>query len=455
MPRFDLTRLRMGLLGNLGAQGAALVVQLIVALVTVPVFAGTWGLETFGVWLLLLTLPACLTLADLGYPAAAAVEMATLVARGERAQAQELYRQATGMACTGAAVVLLLATGLLFGLGEGSLLPFPAARDLGVVTTAVLLAGFAMAGIVTRALFAALRATGHNASGTYIIAATALLNVILAAICALAGFGLPGAAAGYLVGELIGTLAMALAVRRLVPDMRPALLPRGYDKLAPLGRPALAIIFVLIGQTLVLQGATLALGFAAGAAAVPAFVAARTLARLGIQSVGVVNLAVIPEMTFARSRGDGERVSDLVAANLSVAVVLLVPGSIMFAIFGSAVIDLWSGSVIAAPAGLVALMALMMLAGGLWGPLAGFLSAENRQGEFAYAFTFAALFGVALAGVLSLWLAATGAAAAMLGVDAAMLAWTYHHAHNAGFFDGGSLRRMPARAIAFVRERMR
>ena len=453
-PPFSFARFRSGLLGNLGAQSSALFVQLIVALITVPVFAWAWGIEAYGVWLILYSLPAYLVLADLGYPAAAAIEMASLVAKGDRQQASQLFRQTTGMAITGAVLILLLVASALHLWGNHWLSFLPKAVELGGELTVTLLAAFAMAGIVTRALFAALRATGHFATGIYIIALTALINVLLAGGMALAGFGLPGAAAGYLLGEVAGTCIMGLAVRRLAPDMQPAFLPKGVSMLFSLSAPALGLVFVLIGHALVLQGSVMVLGLVAGAAAVPAFVAARTLARLGIQAVGVVNLAINPELTFARSRNDTERSADLVATNLIIAVLLLIPGAILFALLGREIIQIWSGGIIEASASLIIVMALVMLVGGLWGPLAGFLTAENRQATFAYAFTVFAALGVLIASVLSNAYAATGTTAAMLLIDLAMLAWTYRKARHAGFFDEQSLLHSPLRTLDFLRSRL-
>ena len=93
-----LTRLGNGLFGNATAQASALLVQLVVALVSVPVFATVWGLEDYGVWLILVTVPATIALSDLGFIGAVGNAMTAAVARGQDAGAREMFGQLTALA---------------------------------------------------------------------------------------------------------------------------------------------------------------------------------------------------------------------------------------------------------------------------------------------------------------------------------------------------------------------
>ena len=450
-----VARLGSGLPGNIGAQGSALIVQLVVALVSVPIFAGVWGLQDYGVWLLLFTLPALVAVSDLGFIGAVGNHMTAQVALGERRQAAALFAQLTGASALLGA--MLLASAAIVGLVlEPGWLQFASDATADKTGATILaLTCFATFSLWSRTLFMALKATSQFALGTYTIALTALLDIGLAATFVIADGGLAGAALGYALGEACGLLAMALLVARRATDFRPKIIPRGLGLLAPLLRPAVAFSATVLGQSVLLQGSVIVLGAVAGANSVPAFAAVRTLARLGNQAIGVANLAVSPELTVARARADRDRVADLVSFNMTTAMLVAVPIAIVIAVYGPAIVDLWSGGVISASRALCIAMAIGTLLSCMWGPLAAFLTADNKQGRFALPLVAMAAAGVLLVAVLGPQLGATGAAIAMVAVDLVMFAWLVTTTRREGYFDGLSVRAMGSRAIAFTTGRLR
>lgn len=445
--------LTSGLVGNTSAQSFTLAVQLVVALITVPIFAQQWGLEHYGIWLLLYTIPEYLALSDLGFTGASANAMTAAVARGDRNEAVQLYRELTGSTFLGSILLFAAIAAILLGPGS-SWLDFAEAAAGGEATESVLaLAAYALFMLLTRSLWSALRATGHFAKGTYVIGCAALAAVVLAGIAAVSGGGFLLTALGYMAGASIGLIWMFLLVRRYAPGFQPAVLPSSLQHLSPLAGPAIALIFAQLAQLLVLQGSVIALGAAAGAAAVPAFTALRTIARVGIQSVSVVSQAVTPELTMARARGDERRAGDLVALNLAAAIVLLIPGCALFLMLGRPILEIWSGGVISAPFALVAAIAAMLLFGGIWNPLTSFLAAENRQSSYAPAFLVLAIAGIGLAFGLSHHLGSVGAAIAMAAVDLLLAAWAFVQVKRYGFIRKGAILAAPKRAWTLMRGR--
>lgn len=443
MTRPSRPRLREGLPANIGAQGFALLVQLVVALVSVPVFAGLWGIEDYGVWLVLYTLPAYLALADLGFVGAAATAMAASVARNDELTARHQFRALTTLVFWGSLAVLVLGTVVVFGPGE-PFLSFAQDAARGHAATVVFaLFAFALFALGSRCMLAALRASGHYAKGSFVIGATALVEIAFAASIALAGGGLAGAAIGYAAAQGLGLLAMGWLTRRKAPEFTPAIFVFRPAELAPVCRPALAMTLAAIAQALTLQGSVAVLGAAAGLAAVPAFVATRTLARLGIQSVAVISQAILPELTVLRARNDHARSAELVAFNLAFAATVAIVFGIGLALLGPQVVDLWSGGTIGASASLAAIMAVSLVAACLWGPLASFLSAENRQASFGPAMLMLAIAGLALAWPLAQGHGASGVALAMALVDAALLAWLILKARRFGFLSLRDLSEAP------------
>ena len=100
-----------GLISNIGANGLGLSVQLLIQLGSVPILAHSWGLERYGVWLVMLAVPGYLAVADLGYQGAAANDMTASVAKGERGMARSVF-QSVVLATLG--VMAVLALGIVF-----------------------------------------------------------------------------------------------------------------------------------------------------------------------------------------------------------------------------------------------------------------------------------------------------------------------------------------------------
>lgn len=81
------SRLATGTLAGFFAQ----TVQLVVQLVSVPILSHHWGLDGYGAWLLLFTLPSFLIVADLGMTTSGGNAMIAAVAVGEHERASRIF----------------------------------------------------------------------------------------------------------------------------------------------------------------------------------------------------------------------------------------------------------------------------------------------------------------------------------------------------------------------------
>lgn len=69
-------------------------VNIIIQLVMIPIFISTWGKNNYGEWLILTTIPAYLTVSDLGVNVTTTTEICSLVAQNKYEQAKSLYQSA-------------------------------------------------------------------------------------------------------------------------------------------------------------------------------------------------------------------------------------------------------------------------------------------------------------------------------------------------------------------------
>jgi O-antigen/teichoic acid export membrane protein len=404
--------------------GASVIERIAVSLTQiglVPILATHWGLERYGGWSMLMTLPSLLVLGDLGFGGAAVVRMTMEVARGERAAARATVRSA--------AQVLAAACGVLFTVAccaavflPGSALPaIPGETGSELRLSIILLTAYTSVVLFSALLQGVFRSTGRFAQSVGIATFTYLLENALLITAILLGKGILGGVIALTLGRTIGYLVNLIAAARLRSGLLPALSGGSAQVRRELLRPALATMSIPLATALLLQGTVAGLGAVAGTLAVPAFVAARTLSRIGLQATQVLTGALMPEFGGASAREDHARVLKLFVLLSATATVIAVPFAAVLAIAGPWIVLVWSNHRIHAEPAMMLAIAVSALCGALWKPLSDLMLAQQRQTAFAPVYAALAIAGVAFTLLASPKLGSTAPALALALVDLAML----------------------------------
>lgn len=403
--------------------GANMFDRLVIAgcqLALVPILAHRWGLHLYGCWVLLATMPGFLALADLGFGGAASVRMTALIAQGERDRAVVVLHTALRSVALASALVLLLAWTAVVLIPAAWL---PTDVYLAPVQARLVLAIlvlYALAVLQSGVQVGAFRSVSLFPLGAFAATMTYLAETLLVAVAALAGMGPVAAAAGMLLGRLGGLVAQQRLLARMMPWLRFGIARAEATEARVLAAPAMAMLAIPLGQATVLQGSVVALGAAAGPAATPAFAAARTLSRVGLQVINFVTHAVQADFTMAAARDDRPTQARLLLAVLGTAVLATTPFTLVVGFAGPWLMRLWTHGAIQPPPGLMPTMAVAVLLGGLWAPLSTMMLAVNRHAAFSYAYLLLGLFMLGATYLLAARFGATGAAMAMAALDAAM-----------------------------------
>lgn len=408
----------------LAGVGANIFDKLIVAgvqLTLVPVLSSAWGLHLYGLWLLLATVPSFLAMGDLGFGTVAGTKMTMARARGDQQEVVHIFQSAWAAVLLSSTVLTILAILLAWTVPAGLFGKDPGLPIGDVRITLTLLMLYGIAAVQGSIFFAAFRAAGLFAIGAFWNALIILIESGAVVGAVMLGAEHPVAAATLLIGRLVGLAGQNLLLRHYVPWLRIGLGKGTRAEMLSQLPLAGAVMLVPVAQSLVLQGTTIALGIAVGQAAVPAFTAARTLSRVGLQICWLFNTPMMPEFSAAAARDDRKAMATMALATLLVSTLLLVPYALLFALFGQQAIALWTGGVIQSSASLVGVMALVILLGGYWYPLSNLILARNMHGSYTRWYAVLAALSVALAWGLSYGYGATGAATAMAVLDGAML----------------------------------
>jgi O-antigen/teichoic acid export membrane protein len=400
-------------------------IQLAVQLVSVPVMSTHWGLEGYGVWLILFTVPSMLAMADLGLTTAGANSMIAAIARGETVLAARIYsasRWATF--ATGGLIVGLIA--LFVTVIHPGALDFAQTATHGrAIETAAMLLVYGLLAVQNGISLAAFRAADAFASSGMLFQTIILAEAACAIAVAFAGGGLEDVALAYMLTRAAGTVMLTLSLRRTAPWLRDADWGLHMPELRKLFAPATAALVLPVAYAVTLQGAVMAIGAIGGPAAVPAFTTVRTLSRTTLQFAFRLNTASMPRYTVVAAHQDRPRMAQLVLINLLVPAGLLIPAAIGMLIFGLPFIRIWTGGIVHPSFGLLALMVGGMLLNGAWVPISNLIMAVNRHGSFTYFFLAASLACVGLGAALAQTSGALGMAWALLLLEILMVVWVW------------------------------
>lgn len=385
------------------------VAGIVVQLALVPILAAHWGLERYGLWGMLIALPGILLLSDLGFATAATVRMTMQIAKGQREAARVTMHSASQVVLAAAGVILALGSSVAVLLPDRAFHALSAIAP-GEVRGAILcLTGYSALIVAQGLLQAVFRSNHRFAVGSLLSTATLLLENALLVGMVLMGEGVLTGAAALLAGRIAGLAIAAITAARLPGGVLPGLHMADPAVRRELLGPALAAMAIPLGLTLMVQGQVVVLGIAAGAAAVPAFVAARTLSRLGLQIAQALSNPLMPEFATVVARGNHAGTVRYFVIVLAGAMVLALGSAVLLAVAGPWIVSVWSGGHIVAAPQMMLIIVVSALAGGIWNPVSNLMLAINEHARFA-----PALLGLSVAGLLF-----TVAAGKTLGSDAA------------------------------------
>jgi len=219
-----------------------------------------------------------------------------------------------------------------------------------------------------------------------------------------------------LASLLLQAVLLRLKVRWLPLGFRKA----SFEDARPLVSPALAIMALPLAQASFLQGTAIALGAAMSAAAVPAFTTARTLSRIGLQMTQLLSGAMLPEYSVAVAREDRAGQASMLALTIITSLLTVLPFAVIFLVFGSKFIYMWTGGAIASPQPLITVMSLTIVLGGFWNPIANLILAMNKHASYSYTYVVLSVLTIPSSYYLSSWLGVTGAGVSIALLDAGM-----------------------------------
>ena len=402
------------------SMGYGKAVVAVIQLATVPALATAWGLPLYGQWLLLSTVPVFLAAGDFGFGAAAGNRLIGEVARGDPLEARTTLQSAQVVILTCSTTILMSA--LAVCVLPDHLLSVSGGMDAGRARVVLMvLCVYGVVAMQSSLFMAAMRAHGAFALSTAFEATVQLAEGLAVILVALSGGSPLEAAVAYLSVRSLGVVGHVFLARSRAKWLVLGFRYAGRGRMSELLRPALAAMMLPLAQAGYLQGSALAVGAAGGAAIVPIFTSVRTLSRVGLQFLMTITLPILPEFTAEHARGNFTWVKRVAGGVTTLNAIVGALAATILIIAGQSLLTLWTRGEIAAPQAMISLSAVALVAGAVWNPLSYFLLAVNRHEGFTYFYAAAAIGAVVLSFYFVRHWGVTGAAAAGLILDSAML----------------------------------
>jgi O-antigen/teichoic acid export membrane protein len=210
------------------------------------------------------------------------------------------------------------------------------------------------------------------------------------------------------------TVVMCIMVRREIPWIRYGWAHASFGEIRRLAAPAVAFMAFPIGNALNLQGTLMAVGYALGPTAVVVFGTARTVSRVALQIVQMVNNTFWPELSSAFGQNDIALTRSLHRRSCQLALIIGVIVIATMMTIGPWFLTHWTGGHVPPSRGLLSILLLVVIANSLWSTSSTLLAAVNRHQKLAAWYLFGTSVTVVLTYVLAKYLGLYWAAASLL-----------------------------------------
>ncbi len=386
--------LKLKLLRNLGANAYGQLITVAIQLVSVPLFLHYWGVELYGEWLVLSAIPAYLSMSDIGFASVAANDMTMRVAKDDKQGALEVYQSIWIFICTVSLIVGCVLALLIYTAPVNVIFSISYISTLHTQQLLIVLMLTVLFGLQNGVLSAAFRAVGRYAYGA-VMGNTIRLFEWLASMTALVlGNSVLIVALAILTIRLLGLLVMWIVLRKQAQWLSLGFKFASRKKIRELIKPALAFMAFPLGLALSLQSMIIIIGITLGTSAVVIFSAYRTLTRLLVQIITMLNQAVWPEISTAYGAGKMELVTQIHQKSSSITFWIALTTVTTIGFIGEWVIGIWTHHAFMPNHTLLILLLAVTFLNVSWQTSWVVLMATNQHNKISIAFILSAANGL-------------------------------------------------------------
>ena len=342
-----------------------------------------WATTVYGDWLIVTAIPTQLSFSTIGFGNVASNEMTMLVAAGDRDGALRVFQSCWWLISIVCVVVGLLLVPVLYFVPVASVLPIKAISQSDAKWIIFYLGISVLLSQLEQLMGAAYTCVARYPYGTFIKNLITLLAFGATMVPVILGYGPRTAAMIYAIANILGTFTFGLFMRHDMPWIKFGWKYARFSEIRRLAPPAFAFMGFPIGIAFNLQGTLMAVGYALGPIPVTIFNSARTVSRVALQMVQLVNNTVWPELSLAYGAKNWDLLRTLHRRACQVALIIAVGIVIGMMSFGPWFLTHWTGHHVPPSRGLLAILLLGVVIYALWSTSSTLATATNLHQRLA------------------------------------------------------------------------
>ncbi len=372
-------RLILGFVSNWVSRMAGSIIQL----VQVPVFLSYWSKDLYGDWLLVNAIPSYLSFSNIGFGSVAANEMTMMMGREDRDGALRVFQSCWWLIVFVCAVTMFVFAAVLYALPVTRWLKLSDMTQTDAKWVIFYLGVAVLFGQLEQLLQSAYTCVGRYPYGSFLKSVLTLVSFVAMLVPVILGRGVRATALAFSVANAAGTLVLCFTVRRDVPWIRYGWQYARFAEIRRLTGPAVAFMGFPIGNALNLQGTLIAVGQVLGSGDVVIFGTARTVSRVALQMVQMVNSTFWPELSSSFGAGNLPLVRALHrrACQMAIAIAIVLLAAMMSV--GPWFLTHWTKHKVPPSPRLLFLLLLSVFFYALWSTSSTLLAAINQHRKLA------------------------------------------------------------------------
>ncbi|MEO8870552.1 MAG: lipopolysaccharide biosynthesis protein [Granulicella sp.] len=403
-------RLILGFLSNTVSKLANTIIQL----VQVPVFLHFWNVNLYGEWMIVNSIPSYLAFSNIGFGSVAGNEMTMLTSAGDRPGALRIFQSCWWLITCICGIVGLLLGPMLYFLPVARILQLHAITPSDTRWIIFYLGLSVLLGQLEQLMGAAYTCVGRYPYGSFVKSMLSLAAFAAMIVSVLLGHGPRTTALVFAAANGLGTVTLGILVRRDIPWIRYGWSEASFSEIRRMASPAIAFMGFPIGNALNLQGTLMAVQYALGPVAVVIFSTARTVSRVALQMVQMVNVTFWPELSLAYGAKNTALLRTLHrrACQMALIIAIIVVSAMLS--LGPWFLTHWTGGHVPPSRGLLSILLLVVVVYALWSTSSTLVAATNQHQKLALYYIIGTSITVVFTFFLARHYGLYGAAASLL-----------------------------------------
>ena len=403
------------LVKNISANVFAQIVNSITTFVLVPLYLSIWGVQLYGIWLVLVAIPTMFAAtADAGFVPVTGNDIAMRLARGKHDEVISLF-QSSWLFVTAISIVIMGGAGAVISIfGIRSLLDIPTSQYGDARDALILLLVLALINCQNGIAAAALRGVGRMAEATLTGNLVVLAESSAIACTLLIGGSLTTIALIMLTGRVIAFITSRILLYRYVPWLKYGVSQARRNDIQNLFFPSVSFLFFPLGNAALLQGVVVVIGHTLGPVSVALFSTTRTVANIMIQAISLFSWASWPEISRQFGLGRRDQVAAYLIHGMQLAAIISIGIGLILLVGAPIIFSVWTAGRIEADRSLVALLVFASTLVTLRAFPSSILLATNQHVRYGVGYLFISLAVVAVTYLVLPVFGIRGAAAAVV-----------------------------------------